>query len=60
VTYKLICLISRCVGTTPDGRSFDEFLGKDAYREWLGKLDSFFEACSGKPFRSTCIQFMDN
>ncbi|KAJ2911921.1 hypothetical protein MD484_g8491, partial [Candolleomyces efflorescens] len=37
----------RCVGTTPDGRSFDDFLGKEAYREWLGKLDSFFEACSG-------------
>ncbi|KAJ2911561.1 hypothetical protein MD484_g8851, partial [Candolleomyces efflorescens] len=39
----------RCVGTTPDGRSFDEFLGQEAYTEWLGHLDSFFQACADRP-----------
>ncbi|KAJ2914797.1 hypothetical protein MD484_g5624, partial [Candolleomyces efflorescens] len=35
----------RPVGTTKEGLTFDEFLGKEAYMEWVGQLDAFFDAC---------------
>ncbi|KAJ2921121.1 hypothetical protein H1R20_g15973, partial [Candolleomyces eurysporus] len=39
--YTYICP----VGITKEGLTFDEFLGKEAYLEWVGQLDAFFDAC---------------
>ncbi|RXW12429.1 hypothetical protein EST38_g13426 [Candolleomyces aberdarensis] len=35
----------RPVGTTKEGLTFDEFLGKETYLEWVSQLDAFFDAC---------------
>ncbi|RXW11814.1 hypothetical protein EST38_g14041 [Candolleomyces aberdarensis] len=37
--------VVRCVGTTKNGQTFDEFLGSEEYGKWVGQLDTFFNAC---------------
>ncbi|KAJ2924238.1 hypothetical protein H1R20_g12856, partial [Candolleomyces eurysporus] len=42
------------VGTTKEGLTFDEFLGKEAYLEWVSQLDAFFDACYDDDDRARC------